>query len=133
MSGAKIGNGGFTLIEVILVIVVTAIAIPVLVFILGQQSRFTVDNEKIVNAAGLAQALQEEIRSAGYAQADTYDGYSDTKTLGEVQYARNVSVCDVDASAPDTCVGGSTGFKRITVAVSSDLGDTTLVTLMTDF
>ncbi|MGD2081147.1 MAG: type II secretion system protein [Nitrospirota bacterium] len=134
MRWKRTGAEGFTLIEVILVIVITAITIPVLVFILGQQARSTVGSEKIINAAGLAQALQEEIRSAGYAQADTYDGYSDSKTLGKVQYTRSVSVCNVDSSDLDTCAGSNTGFKRIGVTVSTaDLGDTTVVTLLTDY
>lgn len=124
---------GFTLIEVILVIIVTSIAIPVLIYLLGQQARFTVDSEKVINAAVLGQALVEEIRSEGYGQADTYDGYSDVKTLGSVQYSRNVVVCDVDYSDLETCVAGLTGFKRIAVTISTDLGDTQIVTLLTDF
>lgn len=123
---------GFTLIEVILVILVTAIAIPVLIYLLGQQARFTVDSEKVINAAGLGQALMEEIRSKGYVQADTYDGYSDTKVLSGVQYSRGVVVCYVDSSALDTCVGGPTGFKRVEVTVSSDRGATQIVTLMAE-
>ena len=133
MRGRRPGQRGFTLVEVILVIVVTAIAIPVLILLLGQQARFTVDNEKIINAATLGQALMEEIRSKGYASADGYDGYSDTKTLGLVQYARTAAVCDVDPSDLDTCVGAPVGYKRIQVTVSSDLGSTEIVTLLTDF
>ncbi len=129
---ARLGRDGFTLIEVILVIIITAIAIPVLIYLLGQQARFTVDNEKVINASGLGQALMEEIKSKGYALADTYDGYSDTKTLGSVQYSRGVAVCFVDPSDLDTCAVGPTGYKRIEVAVSSDLGDTRIITLMTD-
>jgi len=133
MTGGLSEKGGFTLLEVILVIVVTAVAIPVLIFVLGEQARFTVESEKVISAAGLGQALQEEIRSQGFAQADTYDGYSDVKTLGGVQYARSVVVCDVDSSDLDACAGGPTGFKRIEVTVASDAGSTQIVTLMTDF
>jgi prepilin-type N-terminal cleavage/methylation domain-containing protein len=125
----RLRQDGFTLIEVILVIVLTAIAIPVLIFILGQQARFTVDNEKVVNAALLAQGLMEEVRSDGYAAAAAY---SDTVTLGGVQYDRAVTVCEVDPSDLDTCTGVAVGYKRVSVTVTSDLGATEVVTVMTD-
>ncbi len=123
---------GFTLIEVVLVIVVIAIAIPTLIFVLGQQARFTVDSEKIVAAADLGQELMEEIRSKGFAAAAGYNGYTDNKTLSNVQYARDVTVCDVDPAGLDTCAGAS-DYRRISVTVSSDLGDTEIVTLLTDY
>ncbi len=126
------GRRGFTLIEVILVIIITAIAIPVLIFLLGQQARFTVDSEKTINAAVLGQDLMEEIRSEGYASADGYNGYSDIRTLSSVQYTRSVEVCEVDPSDPDTCTGLAVGFKRIKVTVSSDIGSTEIITLLTD-
>ncbi len=126
------GGRGFTLIEVVLIIVVTAIAIPVLIFVLGQQARYTVDAEKQVAAANLGQELMEEIKSKAYSAAAAYDGYSDTVVLGGVRYDRAVAVCDVDASDLETCSGSTTGFTRISVTVASDLGTTEVVTLVTD-
>lgn len=132
MMRTRPGTEGFTLIEVILVIVITAIAIPVMIYILGQQARFTVDNEKVINAALLGQELMEEIRSGGYASADGYNGYSDTVNLGNVQYARAVTVCEVDPSDLDACTGLAVGYKRVRVVVTSDLGSTDVITVMTD-
>jgi|GEM_PF-4065577 len=124
---------GFTLIEVILIIVITAIAIPVLIYVLGQQARFTVDNEKVVNAALLGQDLVELVRSEGYATADVYNGYADTKTLSSVQYSRSAEVCEVNATDLDGTCSLGTGIKRITVTVTSDLGSTQVVSLLADF
>ena len=124
---------GFTLIEVILVVVITAIAIPVLIYVLGQQARFTVDNEKVVNAALLGQDLVELVRSEGYASASVYNGYADTKTLSSVQYSRSAAVCEVNPSDLEGTCSTGTGIKRITVTVTSDLGSTQVVTLLTDF
>ena len=126
------GRGGFTLVEVVLVIVITSIAIPTLIFVLGQQARFTVDAEKIVAAADLGQDLMEEIRSKGFDAASGYNGYTDNKTLSTVVYTRDVTVCDVSPAALDTCAGAS-DYRRISVTVSSDLGDTEIVTLLTDY
>jgi MSHA pilin protein MshD len=123
---------GFTLVEVVLVIVITAIAIPTLVFVLGQQARFTVDSEKIVAAADLGQDLTEEIRSKGFDAAAGYNGYTDNKTLSTVLYTRDVTVCDVNPADLDTCAGAS-DYRRISVTVTSDLGVTEIVTLLTDY
>lgn len=123
---------GFTLLEVIMVIVVTAIAIPTLIVVMGQQARYTVDSEKIVIGTELGQELAEEIKGAGFGAAQSFDGFADVVALGGVSYSRSVSVCNVDPTDPDTCAGGPLGFKRVSITVSSDLGSADFVTLMTD-
>jgi prepilin-type N-terminal cleavage/methylation domain-containing protein len=130
--GRKLSAKGFTLIEVILVIVVTAIAIPALIYVLGQQARFTVDSEKVVNGALLGQELMEDIRSEGYGSTALYVGYTNTVTLGGVKYDLAAEVCEVDPTDLDTCTGVAVGYRRVRVTVTSDLGTTELVTVMTD-
>lgn len=54
---------GFTLIEIVMIIVVVSIAIPTLLIVLGQGARQGVNAELEVSATNVAQALMEEIRS----------------------------------------------------------------------
>ena len=56
-------RGGFTLIEIIMIIVVVSIAIPTLLIMVGQQAKFGVDAEIRVTATNVAQALMEEIKT----------------------------------------------------------------------
>lgn len=54
---------GFTLIEIVMVIIVVAIAVPALLILLGQGAKLGVDAELRVTATNVAQALMEEIRA----------------------------------------------------------------------
>lgn len=54
---------GFTLIDVIILMIVLAIALPVLVMALGQHAGMGVDFELQTSSAQQAQALMEEIKS----------------------------------------------------------------------
>lgn len=57
-------NGsGFTLIEIVMIIVVVSIAIPTLLIVLGQGARQSVDAELQVSATNVAQAMMEEIKT----------------------------------------------------------------------
>ena len=62
-GGKRGGNDGFTLIELIMIIVVLAIAIPVLLIMLGQGAKQSVNAELEIAATNVGQALMEEIRS----------------------------------------------------------------------
>lgn len=57
------GRDGFTLIELIMIIVVLAIAIPVLLIMLGQGAKQSVNAELEIAATNVGQAMMEEIRS----------------------------------------------------------------------
>lgn len=54
---------GFTLIEIVLIIIVASIAIPTLLLLLGQEAKSGVDAEIRVTAANVAQDLMEEIKT----------------------------------------------------------------------
>jgi len=128
-------NKGFTLIEVILIMVVAAIAIPVMLMALGGQSRLSVRPEIQITQANLGQALLEEIKARGYSSAGAYAGYSDTATLGGQDFQRSAEVCNVPSADPDdtaNCFGAETGYRRIKVTVTGGEGSTGLITLVTD-
>jgi MSHA pilin protein MshD len=52
---------GFTLIEIVLIIIIASIAIPTLLLLLGQQAKSGADAEIRVTAANVAQKFMEEI------------------------------------------------------------------------
>mgnify|MGYP001599012373 CR=1 FL=1 len=54
---------GFTLIEIVMIIVVVSIAIPTLLIVLGQGARQSVDAELQVSATNVGQAMMEEIKT----------------------------------------------------------------------
>lgn len=54
---------GFTLIELVMIIVLLAIAIPVLLIMLGQGAKQSVNAELEIAATNVGQAMMEEIRS----------------------------------------------------------------------
>ena len=56
-------KNGFTLIEIVLIIVVVSIAIPTLLIMVGQEAKFGVDAEIRVTATNVAQQLLEEIKT----------------------------------------------------------------------
>ncbi|MBI5203852.1 MAG: prepilin-type N-terminal cleavage/methylation domain-containing protein [Nitrospirae bacterium] len=56
-------NKGFTLIEIVMIIVIVSIAIPALLIVLGQETRQSVNAELQINAVNVGQAMMDEIRS----------------------------------------------------------------------
>lgn len=140
---------GFTLIEVIMIIVVVAIAIPALLIILGQEAKQSVNAELQVSATNVAQALMEEIKTkrwdenspippgaysilgidggetAGipstYNDVDDYNAGAPAITVGGVSYTRAVQVCYVPSTnLNDTpACNTTTDYKRIQVTVSN--------------
>jgi len=116
-------RGGFTLIEIIMIIVVVSIAIPALLLMVGQEAKFGVESEIRITATNVAKQLMEEIKSkkwdenspippgpysnlgtdTGETDGDlsTYDDIDDYSAgapdviVGEVTYSRSVEVCYV--------------------------------------
>lgn len=123
---------GFTLIEVIMIIIISAIAIPVLLVIMGQSARLGVQPELQVTSANLGQALMEEIRSRDFA---SLSGFSNTITIGGVTYTQSVEVCNVPANSLDdtSACSSPSDYKRIRVSVSSSSSRVELVTLRTNY
>lgn len=56
-------NSGFTLIEIIMIMIVAAIAIPALLFILGEGAKQGTYSELQVTATEVGQAMMEEIKT----------------------------------------------------------------------
>ena len=120
-----IGNKkGLTLIEVIFVIVRMAIALPVLVFSLSEQSKAGVNFEVSVVMSGLAQQKIEELiadkRANGYGAVaidpappteNPLPGYDRT---AEVCYADPITLVETIPCDNDTL---DTNYKIITVTV----------------
>lgn len=131
-------SGGFTLVEVIMIIVVAAIAVPVLLVVMGHGARLAVSPELSVSASNLAQGLMErEVFAKTYA---TLSSVSNSDTTGGISYTQSVSICNVpDSNLNDVsnCGQPATGYKRVTVNISFNLPENKqssveLVTLITN-
>jgi len=122
---------GFTLIEVVMIIVVVSIAIPTLLIVLGQGAKQGVDAELLVSATNVAQAQMEATLSLGFSGIAS-TAYS--TTVGGNTYSGNVTVCYVQAAALNTCVTPppTTDYKRISVTVTSPT-QAGLVTVVTNY
>ncbi|MGH7380606.1 MAG: hypothetical protein ACREKR_00040 [Candidatus Methylomirabilales bacterium] len=146
---------GVTLIDLILVIIIVAIAIPPMVGVFITSTRNSTFGVTMARANHLASNLMEEIRSkrwdetAGAASATlgpdsetraTYDDVDDFHGLNETPpkdsqgvtmsgstgFGQQVSVCYVAGTALDTCLGsGTSNYKKITVTVTDPQGRVT--------
>ncbi|MDP3260075.1 MAG: hypothetical protein Q8M34_05765 [Thermodesulfovibrionales bacterium] len=67
-------KNGFTLIEIIMIIVIVSIAIPTLLIMVGQEAKFGVDAEIRVTAANVAQQLLEEIKAKCFDETSPVSG-----------------------------------------------------------
>lgn len=115
-----------------MIIVISAIAIPVLLVMMGQSARLGVQPEQEITASNLGQALMEEIWSKDF---DSITGFSNTITFGGVTFTQNVEVCNVpDSDLNDTSACSiSSDYKRIRVAVSSASSSVEIITLRTNY
>jgi len=154
-------RNGFTLVELIMIILVLSVAVPVLLLALGQGAKQAVSAEIRISGANLGQALMDEIRSkrwdetavpppytnplgpeggesrtacsgtpSTFDDADDYNGYSETCN----GYVKSASVCYVNPADLNTCVAGTTDYKRIRVTIDYQGTQTAdLVTLITNY
>jgi len=146
-------KAGFSLVEVIVLIVVIALAVPPIVMLLYETVTRGTDSRMQMIATSLATGLMEEILSnnfedpegssgsfgteeagrADYDDVDDYDGLSvrppqDSQGNALSDYAAfrtRVTVENVSSSSPGgTAVSdGSTDFKRVTITVEWDNGN----------
>jgi MSHA pilin protein MshD len=146
---------GVTLIDLILVIVIVAIAIPPMVGVFVTSTRNSTFGVTMARANHLASNLLEEIRSkrwdentgaasatlgpdsetrATYDDVDDFHGLNETPPKdsqgvamnGSTGFRQQVSVCYVAGTALDTCLGsGTSNYKRITVTVTDPQGRVT--------
>ena len=87
---------GFTLIEIIMIIVVVSIAIPTLLIMVGQEAKFGVDAEIRVTATNVAQALLEEIKTKQWDQNSPIPPGTASTTLGPDGEATRTAYTDID-------------------------------------
>lgn len=134
-------RGGFTLIEIVMIIVIASIAIPTLLVLLGQQARYGVEAEIQVSETNLAQQLMEEIRSKCWDElkivAGACTGTSSGGDLGldplsvPVETAGNPTtyddIDDYRAGVPNISSGGITYTRTVQVCYvqDSDLNNVT--------
>ncbi|MBI4688975.1 MAG: hypothetical protein HY754_01680 [Nitrospirae bacterium] len=121
---------GFTLIEIVMIIVVVAVAIPALLIVLGQGTRQGVDAELQVSGSNVAQALMEEIKTKRWDENNPSPPYSDLSVTDGGETAGNPAtyddVDDYNNGVPDTTVSGVTYSRSVEVCYvqSSDLNNT---------
>ena len=154
---------GVTLIDLILVMVIVAIAIPPILGLLIQVVRGNTFGVTVSHSNSLASTLLDEIRSKQWDQTDptpsvtlgpdaetrtTYNDVDDFDGLDESPpqdslgnplagfngYRQQVSVCYVTNTDLNTCVGGPTIYKKVTVTVTDPEGRATeRVTLFSSY
>lgn len=152
---------GFTLIDLILVIIIVAIAIPPMLALFIQMVSGSTFGVTVSRANALASTLREEIQSkkwdesapppslilgpetgesrATYDDVDDFDGLDESPPrdsqgailAGFTGFRQQVSVCYVANTDFDTCIGGPTMYKQVTITVTGPEGRTTqLVTVI---
>jgi MSHA pilin protein MshD len=155
---------GFTMVDLVLVIIIVAIAIPPMVALFIQVVSGSTFGVTVSRANALASTLREEIQSkkwdesapppslplgpetgesrATFDDVDDFDGLDESPpqdSLGAILagftgFRQQVSVCYVTNTDFDTCIGGPTMYKQVTVTVTDPEGRTTqLATVIAGF
>jgi MSHA pilin protein MshD len=155
---------GFTLVDLILVIIIVAIAIPPMLALFIQVVGGSTFGVTVSRANALASTLREEIQSKKwdesapppslilgpetgesrviYDDVDDFDGLDESPPqdsqgailAGFTGFRQQVSVCYVANTDFDTCIGGPTMYKQVTVTVTGPEGRTTqLATVIAGF
>lgn len=154
---------GFTLVDLILVIIIVAIAIPPMLALFIQVVSGSTFGVTVSRANALASTLREEIQSkkwdhndpwsvilgpetgesrAIFNDVDDFDGLDESPPrdsqgailAGFTGFRQQVSVCYVAETDFDTCIGGPTYYKQVTVTVTDPEGRATqLVMVITSF
>lgn len=149
---------GFTLIDLILVIIIVAIAIPPMLTLFIQMVSGSIFGVTVSRANALASTLREEIQSkkwdesapppsltlgpetgenrAIYDDVDDFNGLDespprdsqDAILAGFTGFRQQVSVCYVANTDFDTCIGGPTMYKQVTITVTDPEGRTAKLT-----
>lgn len=136
-------ENGFTLIEILLIIIIVSIAIPALLMLLGQGAKQGVNAEIQVSATELAQALMEEIKTKCWDEskivAGACTGTATPSTIqadGEAWNINHTNYDDVDdydnlyansGNADSVSIGGTSYSRDVQVCYvqPGDLNNTT--------
>ncbi len=123
----------FTLVEVVVAIVVIGIFMYAGMEVLINSGKNSVATDAILVAQSLAEGKMEEIMSKPYGLVSSET--STPFTGGLSSYAASVNVDWVSDSDLDTAAGSDTGYKKISVSVSSPLLSAPLVlqSIRTDY
>lgn len=152
------------MVDLILVIIIVAIAIPPMMTLFIQVVSGSTFGVTVSRANALASTLREEIQSkkwdesapppslilgpetgetrAAYDDVDDFDGLDESPprdSLGAILasftgFRQQVSVCYVSNTDFDTCIGGPTMYKQVTVTVTDPEGRATqLATVIAGF
>ena len=117
LSGERMGQRGFTLIELIAVIIVIAVATVPLFGLFSQAGRSLLVDEKIQTATQLAQARAEHLlavrRNRGYGDPAVSANLTETLSGSYAGYTRTTTI--VPFSGP-ACPGGGV-CKQVAVRV----------------
>jgi prepilin-type N-terminal cleavage/methylation domain-containing protein len=120
MSKSK--QRGFTLIELVAVIIIMAVASVPLFGLFSQPAVSMVTNEKIQTAAQLAQERAEYLlavrRNQSYTAADISIGLTETLTGSYSNYTRTTSIIDETAPYAGGDCPAVGACKQITVSVA---------------
>lgn len=132
-------RGGFTLIEVMIAVVVMAIAVPPMFWALRQANVQRVDPINLSRARWLVNEKMEDIladessTTRGYSYLTNSKYTAESPVSGFTGFTRSVSIAE---SGADLVAGSGTGFKTVVVTVgyvdgkgtSRTLSVTTVVT-----
>ncbi len=121
-----IGRMGFTLIEIIVLIVLAGIIIPVIVVPFATGIRGSGKPEKVTTSMYLAHQRMEELMKYNYNNAalNVTGGFAAFTTGGEPNYTgqNEIAYMNNDLSTPAASPG--VGYKRIIVRVTDPEGST---------
>jgi len=122
---------GFTLIELVIVIVVVGICFISVMSLFTESLHKNVTNEIITVATSLAEGKMEEVISDGFSGISNDSG-SFSSPFSDYSYQVNWYYVNPDNL--DVSVEGPTDYKNVKVIVSHNLiGDITLTTLLSDY
>lgn len=127
-------NKGFSLVELVLVIVVAGIAIPGVIFTFYELARKSVYDEAMTTATMLAEGELERVMQKGFANITDEHRDSPVSFGGDFTgYTWQVRVDYVNSGDLDTAVAGSTEYKRVETRVTNNVvGDVGLKTIVTN-
>lgn len=133
-------KAGFTLIELVVVLIVLSLGLTTLLLMLRQATYNNTTSQYLTIACDLAQERIEQIISdrknplRGFSYIVNANYPAESPVTDFSTYSRSVNIYYVDLGALNTPAAGSTNYKRVAVTISGPGGgDVTLVTLVTDY